>query len=107
MHAIEISSPGKPKQADGEDDGANDAGDEAILWTRSVRAPSLHASVGPWLEGEYKAGTQNHTKNHADVGKIGDAGLPATFLREYHGVGGKEEVEDAVDKGGVEGCEVC
>lgn len=100
-----IARPCEPEKADGEENGAEDHWEKALLGDRFA-AISNHLALEAGLR---RIDYDNHTSHNADgntqEGERPDAEIPMPLLLEGDGVGFEEEVDEAVDEGHVEGYE--
>ncbi len=102
---MRAGGPSEPEEADGEEGGADDHGDETLLGD-GLAAVLGHFSRVPRLGCVgYNAHGDDDTDGDGQEGEGADAEVPAALLLEGDGVGFEKEVEDAVDEGHVDGDE--
>lgn len=98
MDVLGVAGPGEPEEADGEGNAADDDLGQAPLGDGDVVVGGELALVAGLADDDESAGEQL-ANDHAEVGEAADAEVHAVDLLEDDGVGGEEEVEDAVDEG--------
>lgn len=98
MDVLGVAGPCEPEEADGEGHAAHDDLGQAPLGDGPVVVGGQLALVARLAQDDQGAGEQL-ADDHAEVGEAADAEVHAVDLLEDDGVGGEEEVEDAVDEG--------
>ena len=99
---VRVRRPGEPEEADGEQKGANDHGDQSLLryWLSSV---GNHLLLETCVGCVHDDGDANDDPDgDAEEGECADTPVPSSDLLECNRVRFKEEIEDAVDEGHVE-----
>lgn len=101
---VGVGGPGKPEEADGEDEGTEDHGGETFFGDHFAVLFELAREARFGDPGNGSRAEEDPDED-ANEGESAEAGCPAPRLLEGDGVGFEEEVEDAVDEGHVEGDE--
>ena len=99
---VGVRRPGEPEEAEGEEEGADDHGDEAFL---GDGLPGIGGHLG-LVAGLGGVGDDSDAEDDADgdaeEGEGAEAEAPAALLLEGDGVGFEEEVDHPVHEGHVE-----
>ena len=93
--------PAEPEEAACEGDSAGDGDGEAPFGDRDVVVCGEFAHVAAVGAGDDDE-SDDFARDHAEVGEAADALVEAVLALKDEGVGGKEEVEEAVDEGHIE-----
>lgn len=96
--------PGKPEEADGEKNGADNGRRKSSLGGRHAIVGSSHLLITLVVKHVASDGDQ-HANSDSDKGQPSDAGAPAAALLEHDGEGGEAQIQGAVDDGHVDGGE--
>ena len=96
-----VARPAEPEEAGGEGEGAGDGEGESPFGDGDVVVGAEFADVAWVCEHDEDEGYE-FAGDHAEVGESADTFVEVVLALEDEGVGGEEEVEEAVDEGHVE-----
>lgn len=96
-----VSRPAEPEQAAGEGDTAEDDGEETPFRNGDAAVGFELAVVRRLGEGDVDT-RRDLAEDHAEIGQTAHAGVEVVDLLEDDGIGGEEEVEQAIDEGHVD-----
>ena len=101
MDAWLVARPCEPEQPARERDTADDHRGKTPFRNRNVVVSGEFSVIGGLHEHNVQP-SQQHSNNHAEKWQSANTGVHVMDLLENNGVGGKEEVEQAVNEGHVD-----